>query len=108
MAKYLLKWEATNFDGFIFDTDNLSVMRGGSCLLDEFKGHNVFSWQPNDPQIVYEAASEALYYTKFDDSEKAHEFGMKLVNEFREKNHWSSAIGVAKYDDKDNGAPIQS
>jgi hypothetical protein len=54
----LLRFAATNLPEYIFDTENLSVIRAASDQLDQFV--DGLSGVAGDTEVVYAAASEAL------------------------------------------------
>lgn len=94
---WLFKWEATNIDHYIFETDDLSCIRGGSQLLQEFRKDIENIINDNKTlliQPVYNAASQFLALIK-GDKENVDNFGNKIVSEFKGNKYFgTSAIGI--------------
>lgn len=83
---WLLKWEATNIYRYIFDTDDISCIRGGSQLLENFTEEIrrlVARLGASAPKVtpVYNAASQFLALAEGNREDVAG-FGDQIVRRF--------------------------
>ncbi|MBI5206201.1 MAG: hypothetical protein HY934_00240 [Candidatus Firestonebacteria bacterium] len=90
---WLFKWEATNIYDYIFETDDLSCIRGGSQILDEFRDNIIIITNAyKSIKIIYNAASQflALVQGNQNFSEK---FGMEIKTDFMNNFFGTSEFG---------------
>ena len=81
--KYYIQVEAVNFSNFVFDTNDISTIRGGSfILLDSIK--KITEKFKDKIKSISTAASIGLY--SFDGSEEEKDKIIKEINEFLEEN----------------------
>lgn len=95
---YLLKWEATNIYNYIFETDDLSCIRGGSRLLQEFSEDidDIVKSYKNSLTIqpVYYGGDQFLALIK-GKVEDVKNFGERIVAEFMGNKYFgTSGYGI--------------
>ncbi len=95
---YLLKWEATNSYNYIFETDDLSCIRGGSQLLQNFSKDidnivNIYK-KSLTIQLVYYGGDQFLALVKGIKAD-AEKFGKGIVDEFMDNKYFgTSGYGI--------------
>lgn len=91
-AVWVLFWEVTNLGARIFDTEDLSIIRGGSTMADVFARSAASELCPDGVVVVYAAASQVLAASS---SKKAVEsFGRALQERFK-RDPWRGTSGWA-------------
>ncbi|MBI4652487.1 hypothetical protein HY745_14665 [Candidatus Desantisbacteria bacterium] len=93
---WLFKWEATNIYDYIFETDDLNLIRGASQLLKNFKDDikKIVNGSTYKIQTVYNAASQFLAIVNGNEAD-VKEFGGNIIDKFSGDEYFgTSAYGI--------------
>ena len=101
---YLLRVEAVNFHHFLYDTEDLSTIRGGSLLLlnaaDLIAKEALPQAGATEPERVASGASQAIFRFTAHDPERVRDFVADWLRQHLELTHATFVVDVLRESDK--------